>query len=217
MCDMSIRDLLACALTALVLLLPSATVTAQPIDQGITFGPPVVFRGPFVTVGVLATNTSTNVKTFTVQATWTSAGSIAATATGAVADLAPGQTRAAMLVTLDQIPDGLDAAQVSIGAIVVDAVSTPGASAAANLTFGPPRVTKNFGLSTVDVQVTNGDSAAHTGTLQAAFLSGDQLLGIATGGVADLAPGQVKTATLVLVGTDDGADQVLVAADAIVQ
>jgi hypothetical protein len=73
------------------------------------------------------------------------------------------------------------------------------------------------GMSPVAVQVTNTDTAPHSLTIQADFLAGGQLIGVATGAVNGLDAGQTKTASLLMTGTAQGADQTLLAADTIVQ
>lgn len=156
-------------------------------------------------------------KSFTVKATFKNGDTIAATAAGAVNDLAPGQTRAVTLVSTQSIPERYDSVRVDVDTMVREANSTPGAAAAAMIAFGAPAVRSDGSLTTVDVEVTNRDSTAHSFTVQAAFLKGDQLLSVASGAVNDLAAGQTKTATLISVGSVTGYDKVLLAVDTLVR
>lgn len=190
---------------------------AQDVNKGITFGEPVTFSaGGLNTVGVLATNTTDQVKSFTVKATYKTGEQIAATASGAVNDLLPGQSRAVTLLSQEAIPANADSVRIDVDTMIREAASTPGAETAKKLQFGPPNVKAASGLSTVDVEVTNNDAAAHSLTVQAAFTQGGKLVGVASGAVNDLAPGQTKTATLIVQGQTEGAE-VQIAADTIVQ
>lgn len=195
----------------------AAPATSADVNKGITFGEPVTFSaGGLNTVGVLATNTTDQVKSFTVKATYKTGEQIAATAVGAVNDLAPGQTRAVSLVSQEAIPANTDSVRVDVDTMIREAASTSGAEVAQKLQFGPPNVKATSGLSTVDVEVTNNDVAAHSLTVQATFTQGGKLVGIGSGAVNDLAPGQTKTATLIVQGQAEGAE-VQIAADTIVQ
>ncbi len=195
----------------------SSAAAAQDVNKGITFGEPVSFAVSGLNIiGVPVTNTTDQVKSFTVKATYKVGEQIAATASGAVNDLLPGQTRAVSLLSQDAIPATFDSVRVDVDTMIVESTTTPGSEVAAKLAFGQPAVKTNAGLSTVDVEVTNNDTVNHSFTVQAMFLQGDKLVGIATGAVNDLAPGQTKTATLLTQGTTEGAD-VKVAVDTLVQ
>jgi hypothetical protein len=205
------------ALATLAPTRPPPTATADR-GRGIELGKPValVSEGARV-VGVLATNTTEVVKTFTVRATYTQDGRPVATAAGAVNDLLPGQTRAALLASTDQIPTGAQSVRLDVGSVVDKAATTPGARAAGLIRFGAARALPSPTLPTVELDVTNGDQAAHTLTVQAALLRGDELVGVAVGSVNDLAPGATKTASLTVQGTTEGHDRVLPAVQTIVR
>jgi hypothetical protein len=193
--------------TAVATMAPTSAPTAAPaadVKQGIVFGKPVVFRlGGFATVGVLATNTTDQAASFTVKATFKNGDKIAATAVGAVNALAPGQKRAVTLVTGDPIPESYDSAKVDVDTML-GSINANQAAAAPKITFGAPKVTKNGPITTVAVEATNSDSAPHSFTVSAAFLQGEELVGIGTGAINDLGAGQTKTATLIVQGSGDG-------------
>lgn len=193
-----------------------AKTTADP-NRGIAFGKPTVFQnGGLATVGVLVTNTSTLVKSFTVKATYKNGDQIAATALGAVNDLLPGQTRAAALLSTQAIPARVESVRLDVDTMIREAATTPGSVAASKLTFGPPAIQSRTGLSQVDVEVKNGGEALRGLTVQAAFVRGDELVGMAIGAVNDLAAGQTKTATLLVQGTAGSYDKILVSTDTII-
>ncbi len=179
--------------------------------NGIMFGEPVTLGTTgLATVGVLVTNTSDQVMSFTVKATYKSGDTIVATASGAVNDLMAGQVRAAMLLSMTPIPSAYDGVRVDVDTLVVRQPRTAGADAAAQITFGRPFIRSLGGLSTVEIEVTNSDSAAHSFTVQLAALSSGQIVGVASGAVNDLGAGQTKTASLLASGQiPNGADYLL--------
>ena len=196
------------------------TTPPQPADpnKGITFGKPVLFTvAGFTTVGVLATNTTDQVKSFTVKATFKTGDKIAATANGAVNDIRPGQTRAVSMVSTSPIPTTYDSVRVDVDTMIREAKTTPGADAAAKIKFGEPAVKTNAGFTTIDLEATNGDTAVHSFTVQIAFLKGDELVGLANGAVNDLEAGQTKTATLAAVGAIPAYDKMIVNVDTLVK
>jgi hypothetical protein len=198
---------------------PATHAADKPVDanRGITFGTPkVVSKGGLNTVLVPVTNTTDQVKSFTVKATFKNGSSVAATASGAVNDLLPQQKRVVALVSTDAIPATYDSVRVDVDTMVREAKTTTGADAARNISFGEP-VVKGGAMPTVDVEVTNGDSATHSFMVQGAFYDGDDVVGLATGAVNDLAPGQTKTASLLVQGSTKSSDQPAMAIDTLVK
>ncbi len=197
---------------------PTAAVAAKPQDnnRGIQFGKPVVFRNlGLAQVGVLTTNASDQVKSFTVKATFKTGDTISATAVGAVNDLRPGELRVASLMTTSSIPKTFDIAKVDIDTMVSEAKSTSSADAATKIKFGKPTLNSSPGLSTIEVEVSNGDSRPHSFTVQAVLIKGEELVGVAVGAVNDLAPSATKTATLMVTG--DIGDKIGLTVDTMVQ
>jgi hypothetical protein len=197
---------------------PAPAAKPADLNRGITFGEPVTFSvGGASIVGVLVGNDTDQVKSFTVKATYKLGDRIAATALGAVNDLRPGQQRAASLVSTGPIPEKADSVRLDVDTMVLDAKSTPAADAAAKVSFGEPKVTGTAGFNIVEVEATNGASTALSFTVQAAFLKAGRLIGIASGAVNDLRPGQTKTASLVAQGAVDGHDEILMGVDTVVK
>jgi len=178
------------------------------------FGQPITIRQN--TVAALVTNTTDQVKSFTVKATYKNGDTILATASGAVNDLRPGQRRAVTLVSSSPLPSTFESVRLDVDTMVRDVRTTPAAEAAAKLRFGPPAIRRG-NLPTMDVEVRNEDTAAHSFTVQAAFLKGGNLVGVASGAVNDLEPGQTKTASLVSGSTIPEYDDILLAVDTLVR
>lgn len=197
---------------------PTTAAAAADPNRGIKFAPPVVFRTPVLTtVGVLATNTTNQVKTFTVKATFKNGDTIAATAAGAVTDLRPGEMRVASLVSPAAIPESFDSVRVDVDTMVRDTASTTTADAAAKFTFGPPAFQAAGGLTTINIEATNQDAAAHTLTVQVAFLKGGNLVAVTAGAITDIAPGQTKTTAFLVNGPLPEYDTFQVAVDTVVK
>lgn len=199
---------------------PTAQVPAgvSNANRGITFGKPITLgTGQLAVAAVLATNTTDQVKSFTVKATYRKGAAILGTALGAVNDMRPGQQQAVMLAGIGGIPVDADTVRVDMDTMVREARSTPGAEAAAKITFGRPTVRGTGPLTLVEVEATNGDTAIHSFTVQAAFLRGGELIGVGTGAVNDIAAGQIKTASLAVQGTTTGSDAVVVTVDTMVR
>jgi hypothetical protein len=169
------------------------------------------------TVSVLATNTTKQVKSFTVQATFKKGEKIMATASGAVNDLRPGEKRGITLLAEETVPKNYGTVRVDVDTMVEEADETEGSRAASKIKFGKPKISSNAGLMTVDVEVTNNDSKKHSMTVQATFLKRGQLLGIASGAVNDIRPKQTKTANLLAERPVRGYDQVLLAVETVVE
>lgn len=196
---------------------PPPTATQPPADpnRDISFGEPVIFdNSGFQTVAALVTNTTTQVKSFTAKATFKSGDQILATAVGAVNDLLSGQTRAVSMLTTDVIPDSYDSVRLDVDTMIREVDATASADAAMKIVFGSPAISGGD-FPMVNVEVTNNDSAQHSMTVQAVFTQGGQLVGVATGAVNELAPGQTKTATLM--GQGQLVGDVTVAVETLVQ
>jgi hypothetical protein len=168
-------------------------------------------------VGVLVKNGSDQVKTFTIKATYKVGDKIAGTASGAVNDLRPAEQRAVTLVAIAPLPEKSDSVRVEIDTMVREAKTTPGAETAASVVFGEPKLSGAAGLQMVEVETTSKASAVHTFTVQAAFLKGGKLIGVATGAMNDLSPGQTKTASLIAQGTTAGYDELVMGVDTVVK
>jgi hypothetical protein len=103
-----------------------AKPTADP-NRGIVFGKPVAVNPQLV--AVLVTNTSDQVKSFTVKATYKQGDTILATASGAVNDIQPNQKRAATLAGVQPIPTSFESVRVDVDTMVQDAKTSPKAEA----------------------------------------------------------------------------------------
>ena len=191
--------------------------TAQPAAETVKFGKPLTINmGGLSQVFVPVTNTGATVKSFTVKATYKNGDQIAATASGAVNDLLPGQTRAVALVSTDPLRQKTGTVRIDVDTMISDEATTASAEVAKKMKFGPPKASSTAGLSQVEVEVTNGDDKQHSMGVQAIFMKGDTLVGVATGAVNDVGPGQTKTASLIMEGTAQGAEP-KVQVDTIVQ
>jgi len=205
-----------------VLLLASA-VTLLPADAQVTVSAPtappnptaaIAFGTPIRVVSgaaVLAINQSTNVKSFTVKATWKQGNSIVGSGTAAVSDLGPGQRRAVVLAPSSAMSAAYDSIQIDLDRVTADTPSTPGADAAARIAFGPPAESRGG----FDLEVTNNDGSPHSLTLGAALLRGGDLVGTASGTVGTLAPGQTTMTTLISIGQPVAYDELSPSVDAI--
>lgn len=197
-----------------------ARATAQVLasNKGMVFGDlAVIGSGLLSQIGVPVINTTNQVKTFTVMATFKRGDQIVGTAVGSVNDLSPRERRVAVLASLSGPPKGYDSVRVNVDTLVQEARSTRAAEVASKITFGKLAAQSAFGgFTTLVVETTNGDTRAHTFTVQASFYKGGNLIGLAVGSVNDLAPGQTKTATLTLVGSYAGANEAYLGIDTLV-
>lgn len=183
-------------------------------NEGIELGPPVLFDAGGVTlVGVLVTNTRQETLSFSVKATFKSGDTVVGNALGAVHAITPGQRRAAILLSAEPIAATFDSAEATVETMLGNMSGDQ--SAAAKITFGTPTVTAGGRTSTVEVDVTNGDSASHNVNVQSVFLKSGALIGIGTGAVASLEPGQTQIAMMVVQGSTEGYDEVLVLVETI--
>lgn len=183
---------------------PATAVPAPAGDRGIVFGKLAVLRsGSSSVVAAPVVNNSEQVKSFLAKATFKQGDQIVATATGAVNDLLPGQIRSVSMLAQGPIPT-YDSARLEVNTWTADRESTLGGNAAKQLKFGKPLVRSSGSNSVVDIEVTNTDSVPHSALVSADFYGGDDLVGVGSGAVNDLAPGQTKTATLLVTGKAQG-------------
>jgi hypothetical protein len=172
---------------------PTAVVAAS---AGIELGKPVAFvSGPVTTVGLPVKNTGSTIKSFDVKVSYGGG----AVATGRVEDVAPGQTRVATLISMDQVPANPASIKVDL-----EGVTERASSPATKVTFGTPQLRSQNGVAQLVVDVTNGDAAAHSVYIAAGFYKDADLVGLARGGVDALAPGQTRSATLLVYGDAGG-------------
>jgi hypothetical protein len=200
---------------------PAPATPARPAvtasTNTITLGKPLTVNSAGMgTIYVPVTNAGGTVKSFTIKATYKNNGQEAATAPGPVADLLPGQTRAIALVSADTLPEQGDTIKIEVDRMIADQASTPGAEIAKKISFGPPKLSSPEGFPQVDVAVTNGDNKPHSLVVQAMFMQGGILIGVATGDVDDLQPGQTQTAALSVQGATQGGE-IKLAVDTLVQ
>ncbi len=185
----------------------AAVAPEEPTDtsiQGISFGNPLVITvGSLQTLILPVTNNNADPRTFTVKASYVQGDVPVSSATASVNDLAPGQMKVARLLVRDGVPATYDRLQYEVR--TMRASSAARADAIAGISFDNA-VINTAGVSSVDVDVRNDDSAAHSFTIQAAFFSGEDPTGVANGSVANLAPGETRRVNLLLRGTTAGAD-----------
>ncbi len=193
----------------------SASVEAARSD-GITFGRPVVVsKDGMGAVLVLVSNTTDEVKSFTIKASLSRANATVAQLAGAVNDLRPHEMRAADLMAFDGLPATYDRIDLSIDQVVTSTTSARAADVAAKLKLGAPSIASADGSGRIRVPVTNDDVQPHSFTVRATFLSDGDLVGDAVGDVGDLGPGQTSQVTLLPLGDTTSYDQVLVAIDSV--
>lgn len=201
---------------------PTDAPTDTPVpppdpNRGIQFSQPVIFGNSMIQAAeVLATNTTNEVKSFTVKATYKNGDTILTTAIGTVNDLLPGQTRTVSLLSQNPLPTEAETVRVDVDTMLIESDTTSGATAASRLVFGKPTISGSGSLAMIDVEVTNNDTNPHSFLVQAFALVGGKLVGVASGAVNDLAPGQVKTASLLSQGKFEGAE-INIAAEAVLE
>lgn len=177
--------------------------TPDVANSGIIFGTPITLTvDGATTLAVLAQNTSSLVKSFSVRATYQLGGQVVATASGSVSDLLPGQTRAVTLTPLDAVPQSFDIAQAVVEMISAEGVTSAWSESARQQSFGA--VTVEPGQTQLGLDVTNFDSRQHTYVVQVAYVQDLNLLGMAMGTVNALPPGQTQHVTLLLRGKAEG-------------
>ncbi len=178
---------------------PLPAPTTDP-NRGIVFGEPIVFsEGGFSEIAVMARNTTDLVKSFTVKATFKQGDQIVATAIGAVNDMLPGQELPVMLLATTDL-GAYDYVRVDVDVMIQEARTTASAEAIQRIRFGPVTVMQEAGFASAEVEVTNEDDALHSFTVIAWWMQDGKLTAVASGAVNDLAPGQTKTATLLITG-----------------
>jgi hypothetical protein len=141
-------------------------------------------------------------------------GKIVATASGLVENLAPRQARAVVLESRAVLP----VVRQVVYTLRLVRTPRPEGSLLADVTrqikFGPWQELPDVGL---DVEVTNGGATTRSLRLQALLFGQGGLVGIATGSVMNLAPGQTKLATLLAIGPPPPYDRVSFAVDALLE
>jgi hypothetical protein len=178
-------------------------MVSAPREHGLTFGKPVAFpTGPLTTVGLPVTNGSSLVKSASLKLTYQS-GATGATAQGSVHDVRPGQTKLAILIAIEAVPETYGAVRVEVESILREVA--PGTEPSAKLTVGQPSLRTEGGVPRVFVDVRNSDTTAHSFSLSGGFYDGADLVGLARGGIDELGPGKSRTAALIVAGIASGA------------
>ncbi len=182
-------------------------------DHGLILGSPEVIGDPatFQEVALLVQNIDVTVKFYTLKATFKDGDTITATATGIVSDHLPGTIRTPALF-IDGTPGTSDTVTVQIDTMFSEDPSTESGDIAKQVTFGPPTI--NAGdFPTIDVEVTNGSDSSVSLTVAAGVMRDGVLVGVGTGVVNDMAPGQAKTASLYVTGSLAETDQLILTID----
>jgi hypothetical protein len=157
-------------------------------------------------------NTTDQVKTFTVKATYLNGQTIVATGVGAVNNFLPHTKRGATLL-LDGDPSTASSSTVAVDTLISSDDSTAESDAAQKFTFGPPTI----GTIGLEVQVTNGDSATHTLTVGCSALRNGVLAAVGSGAINDIAAGQTKTVTILMSGEPKASDEFLLYVETMVE
>jgi hypothetical protein len=184
-------------------------------DQDVILGDPVVIPDEFLPeVALLTQNIGDVVKDYSIKATFKDGDTITATADGYISNHAPGTIRVAYLfLTGDFNPT--DTVTVALDSLYDGDPSTPETEAAAQVTFGPPAISTGD-FPSIDVEVTNGsDQTLDSVSVVAAIVRDGVIVGTASGSVSDMAPGQVKTASLYVTGELADTDQLLLTVDSV--
>lgn len=138
-----------------------------------------------------AKNNDTKAHTFTLKVTFYDASNkILGTASGAINDLNPGATKTFSAIGLE---DYSNAASLKVQ---TDSVLTVSEFNTNIVSFSEPNITTQYGMTTIDVDVTNKDTKAHTLTVTVTFYDKSQkIIGTASGVMNDIKPGEIKTLT----------------------
>jgi tetratricopeptide (TPR) repeat protein/O-antigen ligase len=137
-----------------------------------------------------------------------------ATATANVGDLQPGQTRVVILEPSQQLPLRREFSYSLQVARFAGQKGSRQAEIARRIRFGEMRFLPNLGF---DVEVRNEGSETSSLRLQALVFRGGGLVNFGTGRVTDLAPGQMKVATLLTSEVPQGYDEVVFAVDRLLE
>ena len=108
---------------------------------------------------------------------------------------------------IDGDPKGADPPTAAVDTMVGESETTPAADAAMKITFGKP-VISSGSLPTIKVEVTNGDVAVHSFTVNAGIFRSTKLIGMGTGAVNDLGAGKTKTVTMLISGAGKQGDKI---------
>ncbi len=164
---------------------------------------------------VLVSNTTDEVKSFTIKATLRRANTTVGVLAGVVDTLRAHETRAADLIAFDGLPATCDRIELSIDQIVTSAPATHEADVAARLKLGVLSMDSAGSSGRLRLPVTNNDIQPHSFSVRATFLLDGDLVGDAVGYVSDLGPGQTSQVMLLPLGDTTSYDQILLAIDSI--
>ena len=192
---------------------PCGSIIPGVEDQEIVIGEPVLFPDPdFPQAGLLVQNVSDLVKSYSLLGTFKNGDTITGTATGYVSDHLPGTVRTPTLF-VDGSPGASDVLTVAIDTMLLEEPSSDGGDVAMLVTFGPPTFDLESFIPAIVVEVTNRSDQTASITVNAGILRDGVLVGIASGYLSDMAPGQVKTAQMYITGDAAETDQLLFSVD----
>jgi hypothetical protein len=141
-------------------------------------------------------------------------GEVFATASARVEDLQPRQARVAILEPSQPMPLRREFGySLQVARFAGQEGSRP-AEIARRIRFGEMRFLPNLGF---DVEVANEGSATCSLRLQALVYKSNELVNFATGKVTDLAPGQMKVATLLTSEVPQAYDDVVFTVDGLLE
>jgi hypothetical protein len=194
---------------------PEGSTIPGTVDQDIVIGEPIVIGDPgFEQAALLVQNVSDLVKSYSLKGTFKDGDTITATASGYVSNHLPGSIRTPTLY-IDGEPGASDVLTVAIDSMLIEEPSTPEGDVALQVSFGKPKINPGD-FATVDVEVTNGSDATISGlSLAAGVMREGQLVGVASGVLSDMAPGQTKTATLYVTGDIAETDELLLTVETV--
>ncbi|HLG73517.1 MAG TPA: hypothetical protein VK009_24115 [Chloroflexota bacterium] len=184
----------------------ASAASGSPAAAGIDAGTPaLVHVGDRYLPVVVVTNTSGAARSFTIAATWKKGDTIAATEEGSVFALQPGETRVANLASQSGSPAAGDTAEAHVDRILP--LDQHQSDVVSKIQFG--RTAIHHGqLSSLEVLVTNTDTAPHTLMLGGALLAKGVPIATASGS-ATLGARLALPVMLSLAGDDSGFDQIL--------
>ena len=159
-------------------------------------------------------NLSTLVKSYSLTGTFKNGDAITATATGYVSDHLPGTIRTPTLF-IDGTPGTGDTLTVTIDTMLSEDPSTPAGDVAKQMSFGPPSIVTGD-IPSIVVEITNGSTSTATFSVSAGVLRNGVLVGVGSGFVNDLSPGQTKTATLYVTGDIAATDQLILSIESVI-
>ena len=177
----------------------------QPAQDAAQAGKPIIEFTNIVTKTSLgltivygeATNNTIAPQTFTVKVLfYDKENKLMGTAVGLVNDINPGETKTfAAMATADF--SGAAGNKVEAEAMAQSAGIKNNV-----ITFAQPTINNSFGMATMDVDVKNTDTKAHSFTVFVSFYDANKkLIGVASGALNDLGAGVTKNLTAI--STDD--------------